>query len=488
MKVLFSPVYITTPHFETELELMLNHVSSGDVVYVLQCNKQLFSCELNPNHTKSNCHICKSKFRKGTSMIANIKILQYPNLKINYGILKDKFRDIEELKNYSIEGINIGLGVASTLISQFNGEHELNTIKYSEEINIKLKTAYYLLTVIKNTVSNIEPDLFYIFNSRYATTLPIVQFCEQNYLPYYTHERAGKLDKANLIYRSTPHSIKYACSEIEELWNAGSDNREQIGASFFIERRNRVTQGWFSHTTNQKVNLLPSQFPKHKTVISIFNSSIQEYAALFRWGNNFRFFSDEYNCLSTIFDFFKEDENIQFYLRIHPSLIGLDNTQTKQLKNYISKYRNVIVISPESKIDTYALIDNSDKIIVLGSTVGAEASYWGKPVIALGRAPYENLDCCYWPNSLEELIQLIKADLRPKEKLSAIKYGYWELARGTDFKYYKPETLFRGKFLNEYISLNKFQKIIYYFLRILELKNLKALFNAMGEKFKNYQL
>lgn len=482
MKILFLPVYIKTPHFETELELMLNHINSGDEVYVLKCNENLFTCEDNPNHLKSICHDCKSKFGKGISLIKNINVLHYPDLILNYSTLQNSFSDIEELKKYSFEGFPLGMGVASSLISRLNRDHEFDTIKYSKEIYVTLKTSYYILNIMKEVTISLKPDLVYVFNGRFATNLPMILYCERNNIPYCTHERGSKISKYCLFMNSIPHSLKNAYVEIEEMWKSEVINKEEIGASFFIERRNRVAQGWHSFTASQKENLLPKDLPEHKTIVSIFNSTVEEWTAVRGIENTFKIFRDEYDCLSTIFEYFKDDKDLQFYLRIHPNLVGSNNTQIKLLRGFISKYKNVEIIVPESPIDTYALMDNSDKIIVLGSTMGIEANYWGKPVIALRESFYQTLDSCYWPDTFDELVKMLKSDLLPKGKLGAFKYGFWASTRGTEFKHYKAETLFSGKFLNEYINMNNFQKVIYYFLKIIEVRNLKELLKALLRK------
>jgi hypothetical protein len=485
MKVLFFPVYVSTPHFETELELMLKHINAGDKVSVLKCDEDLFSCEINPEHKKSICYKCKSRFNKGTSIIKGVEVLKYPKLRINYDILKQDFTSIEELKNYSIEGIGIGMGVASTLIDRYNKDHKLDTIKFSKEIYIELKSAYLIYKVFENTIIENRPNLVYIFNGRFSTLLPMVLCCEKHNIDYYTHERTGgQLNKYSLFYNSVPHLFGYAKLEIEECWKSNPLNRKKLGASYFIERRNRVIQSWHSFTENQQHDLLPSDIPKHKTIISIFNSTIGEYTAIRGRDNPFSFFLNEYDCLSKIFDFYKNYTSLQFYLRIHPNLTGADNTQIKQLKTFIGKYNNVEIILPESPIDTYSLVDSSDKIIVLGSTIGVEACYWGKPVIALASALYRDIDTCYWPKTFEEFDQMIKSELSPKNKIGALKYGNWELTRGYDFKYFRLESLFRGKFLDKNISLNNIQKIIYYSLRIIEIKNIRELLKMAQRKLK----
>ena len=484
MKVLFSPVYIATPHFETELELMLKHVNSGDEVYVLQCNENLFSCEMNPKHLKGTCFKCKSRFKTGISMIENIKILHYPELQINYDQLDDKFNNIDELKNYSIEGIDLGIGVASSLIDRYNFDHKLDTTHYSKEIKLELKSAYLSFKTFEKIINDIKPDLVYIFNGRFSTLLPLLLCAEKYNIKYFTHERTGgKLNKYTLYENSIPHLFDYAGKEIEELWDLVPNNKKS-GENYFNERRNRIIQSWYSFTANQEYDLLPANIPVNRTIISIFNSTIGEYTAVRGCENPFTFFKDEYDCLSTIFNYYRNDNTLQFYLRIHPNLSGYNNTQINQLKSFIKKYDNVEIILPESPVDTYKLVDVSDKVIVFGSMVGVEASFWGKPVIALATALYKDIDCCYWPQTFEEFNLMIKNELVPKDRVGALKYGNWEKERGIDFKYVKLESLFKGKFLNKYIKMNTFQKIIYYWLRIFEIKDFKELYQIIIKKLR----
>lgn len=71
----------------------------------------------------------------------------------------------------------------------------------------------------------------------------------------------------------------------------------------------------------------------------------------------------------------------------------------------------------------------ADKVISFGSTMGVEANYWGKPSILLSASEYYNLGVCYLPSSIEELCEMIKADLQPLAKEGALKYAFYLLDR-----------------------------------------------------------
>jgi hypothetical protein len=87
------------------------------------------------------------------------------------------------------------------------------------------------------------------------------------------------------------------------------------------------------------------------------------------------------------------------------------------------------VIPPESIVSSYALMDACEKVITFGSTTGVEASYWGKPSILVGRAYYEMTGACYHVRDKEELVRDLNDHLEPKDKLGAIKYGYFQVDR-----------------------------------------------------------
>ncbi|EYA48107.1 capsule polysaccharide biosynthesis family protein [Bacteroides fragilis str. 3719 T6] len=88
-------------------------------------------------------------------------------------------------------------------------------------------------------------------------------------------------------------------------------------------------------------------------------------------------------------------------------------------------YKNVTIISPVDIIDSYALMNAGDKIVVFTSSMGVEASYWGKPVILLGNTFYYDLDICYKPSNKKEIYSLIVSQLEPKSNLDSIKYAYY---------------------------------------------------------------
>jgi hypothetical protein len=148
---------------------------------------------------------------------------------------------------------------------------------------------------------------------------------------------------------------------------------------------------------------------------------------------------------------FSSDENYHFYLRVHPNLKDIDNAQNKAITALGAKFTNLTIIGAGEKIDTYALMDAVDLVITFGSTMGAEAFFWKKPSLLLGRAFYEGIKGIIQPTSHEEVIELIKNIPSVAANEDILKYGYWIVTFGTKFTYFKPDGLFSGAFLEKRI-------------------------------------
>lgn len=135
-KVLFYSIYHTCiPVFATEMETMADHLKKGDEVLVLRCHGgELKYCDLNPEHREDVCKKCDISFYQNIELINLPKssVLRIPKIDISYDKIPRKFKDVEELQNFSLEGIKFGLCAASTIISEYK-DHKFDTVKHREK-------------------------------------------------------------------------------------------------------------------------------------------------------------------------------------------------------------------------------------------------------------------------------------------------------------------------------------------------------------------
>lgn len=482
MKILFYTTFIGTPFFETELELMHRHIENGDEVYISRCGGQFQTCLKNPNHRKIVCSGCQSMFVNGLKTLPNKKytILTIPKDENNYGYQTRVFNNVEELMDFKINDFEIGLAVTSSLVHRFL-DHKFDTIKYQDAVDKEIRTAFHVYNFFEKILVDIKPDKVYFFNGRFSTTRPVIALCQLFGIDFVTHERGGMKGNYSLFPNSTPHDLEFANNEREDLWQKAGNEKYDVGKQWFVDRRNKVSQAFFSFTKNQKTGLLPERFGRTKRNIAIYNSTIEEYFSFPSWKNPV--YKNEIDGLYKVFESFKFNKNIRFYLRLHPNLMwNKKNSQLKEIYELAESFSsNLEIIAPDSPISSYDLMDNCNCVLTFGSTMALEACFWGKPSILVGRGVFESLDCFYKPQSHKELIQLLETDLKAKNKDEALKYGFWESTRGISFVSFKQPDFHICTYQGRRISPSLFYRFLFFGIRIIKSRKLSEFILAFKE-------
>lgn len=480
MRVLMFSAYFLTPVLERELEIIANHLESGDEVIAVRCSGQLASCLLNPMHRRSICRYCRAKFDVGYKRVGLdsncVRVLPAaedgPHAEV-----PAVFETIDDLQAYSHDGADLGMAVASTLIWRFDKNHRFDTVAAADAVRTELEMSIHVYESMLRVLPPLEVDRVYVFNGRHSTTRPVIRACEKLGVTYYTHERGGDFSRYILRENTIPHDLDAVAAEIPNVWEHGGKDRGQIGEQFFLRRRRRIERSWFSFTKRQEVGLLPDGFSPTTRNIAIFNSTLQEAVGM-PWFKN-RIYRDELDGVDRILGQFKDEPHYRFYLRVHPNLAEefrrideQNNTQLRALGDLRTRCPYLVVIPPLSPVDSYALMEACDVTVVFGSTMGAEATYWGRPSILAGAgAAYQSLDCCYKPSTHDELTSLLRADLRPKSKAEAVKYGFYELRRGVEYRRFVHDGVLKGRYEGKRIVPPLGARLGAYAMRLLDATN-----------------
>lgn len=460
------------PHFETELELMLDLMNKGNDVYSVSCNK-IFNkfCISNQQFDSEFCNECCTTYKEGLKLINFPKknILKLSKIKCPEFPL---FKTAQELSDYSIDGINLGFGVYTSYMS-ISRDYMFDIDVNRQKIEGYLKTAYTVTKNMEQILKELKPDEVYLFNGRFIESWPVIELCKRLNIDYYTHERGSSSEKYQLIKNDLLHKADRLNNEIHFYWNKAKEpQRSEIAKKWFNDRRNGAEQSWIAFAKEQKKGALPENFDKLKNNIAIFNSSLDECYAFEDWQNPVA--RNENEIIKLIMERYKDDDSRHFYLRVHPNLKGIVTTQMEEIEN-ISKanYNNLTIIHPEASIDSYSLIAACNKIISFGSTVGVEAAFLNKVSILAGVSVYSQLDCCYVANNYKEFFNFIESDIKPKNPKNTYPFGYWSTVYGTSFKYFEPDGLFKGIFLGKNLRKRKLsykiaREIRYPFKKILK--------------------
>ena len=180
-------------------------------------------------------------------------------------------------------------------------------------------------------------------------------------------------------------------------------------------------------------------------------------------------YRDQLDGIKQIAAYFEQlPPKFKLYLRVHPN----QSTTNTQMNDEIAELASdrVEIIRADDAVDSYALIDAVDNVLCFGSSIGAEATFWGKPSILLGPCFYKNFDCVFRPKNHKDAMQLATRPLFSCDPNGAIMYGYWLQTHGIAFKYFKADDLFEGKFKGQTVyarNSNKLAHRIFYKLQCI---------------------
>lgn len=460
--MIFIPVVLWPVHFETDLEIIQRHLDDGWNVTVLQCRSELRACAQNFYHRWTDCQRCKSRFMAGINWLGKQNVI----LNDMYFLNNDECKTVQEfesltlssaseLRSIKIDGADIGLAALGSLISLLR-EPEFDVVSHRHLVVSALQTATITFYSVRNHLKIQNPDKLVLFNGRFAELRAALLAALSVNVPVFVHERSGVLEKYSITANGSPHDLTIIKKMIDDVFsNSTLDYTEKtrIAAEWYAERRDNKPQSWYSFIDSQQKGVLPELSSDRSNVV-IFNSSEDEMEAFDYWKNPI--YRNQTDGINRIAEIISNDSRFKLFLRIHPNLKGVDNSQVKSINSLKERFPSLTVIPAESPVSTYDLMDACDVVVSFGTTVGIEAAYAGKPVFLLGRAIYEDLNCCIKPKSHDEFIFFIDQLVSGNRKMipdtdrlieGTIKYGLFNKLWGEEYSYVKPCNVAESKMI-----------------------------------------
>lgn len=427
MKVLLTGIFpIWQSHFIAECNFIEEHLEAGDEVYLLECDAKLKACDANSKQSLLKCASCIGSRQSAVNLLSK-KIQKLPIVKKSvsksFSGLNYQFNTHDELLNFQFQGIEVGNNIFSSLVSA-TGSPSFNPRKHESLVNKSIKD---YLAVYHSAIDYLKIyrfDLVYLFNGRFIAPRAWLRACEVTKTDYISHERLGMPNQVFKIKNGSVHNTLQYRDLIKVFWNRNSSNEEirNEAIDFFEERPRGKLTGWFSFVSDQKVNSLPVNWEAQKRNIVFFASTESEFVGLPEYFTNAPFQDQKLAYLEIAKIFQKKYPDFHFYLRIHPnSRIEKDHWWEDPELHSSS---NLTIIGPLSPLSSYQLLMKCEKTIAFISTIGIEATYWGKPSIILSNAMYKGIGAVYEPQNINELVNcLLNDNLQPKSKDAALAYG-----------------------------------------------------------------
>lgn len=483
------------------MERAIIEEKNGEHVVFVTCDGSLRGCGAIACNSSLICPVCKDKRNKATQLLSeNLQNISFESLALNdeSKVSLDSIQNIEELKEFEVDGNKIGLTVASTLISKYRDPNLRLSPIIKREAEEAANKALALFKWADDFLKKKTVKRVIFFNGRLTLTRPLVWASEKNKIPYYCLEQGGDIYKYIYLHNYLPHDRLARKQEIQDYWNS-SDEPEDVkiekGKKFYEERVGGIIQNYVVYTTEQKAGLIPEALKTNKRKVVVFLSSEDEYAAVDGWDNPF--FKDTIFGLRWIFEATREARergDLHVCVRSHPNLAGLKNDQTREIESFKNE-KECSLILPLDAVDSYSLAKVSDLVVVFGSTIGIESAYAGKEVLLLSTAIYEDVGSFCVPKNLCEAREVILG-IRPvvsssHSKLETIKFGYWLRQFGIPYKYYEAESISTGKILGVKIWPNFILNLMFLLgrLHFLVKAHILGKFSLYGiyDQYKKYK-
>ena len=188
-----SSVFFYTPAIEIIqeyskifVELIEKRLFLKEKILIFQCfgKNDLSKCIANFRGDRSKCFKCQSglyELKKKYNNNKNVEFISYLNkTKINYNI-----KTYDDLKKIMYDGINIGIGVHSCLIT-LTKDHNYSIKKYHHLINDQLRSCVLKidnLNLIKDKIKSV-----FVFNGRVSHYKVPIDFSIKNNKDFYVFE------------------------------------------------------------------------------------------------------------------------------------------------------------------------------------------------------------------------------------------------------------------------------------------------------------
>ncbi|HEY8095338.1 MAG TPA: hypothetical protein VIE65_04490 [Methylobacter sp.] len=423
--MLSSPL---TESFELTIARALDLKRIGTPLLVLYCNGTMKGCAANPFKLSNICAHCRivrdAALEENLPEVEALALDAFVPAGDQRSILMDRLQSCKKAISdgaastiktfYRVESgaMQDKSGLCQYLFSAMARNFEV----YSEYIYICISNFLLVRDVIR----------LEFFNGRIVPTRALMVAAVQQSIDFTVIEVSGYGQPIFLSRNHEVHDLGYLKRRLRNYLDGG-DFDVVLGGKFFYNRRNGAATDTRSFLQWQKSGCC--NYPKDREIIAIFLSSPDEFDVMgdqwFTLGSKepAEFIIELRKLLS---------ENYRIVVRMHPNQDGDRTGKTRLIIDRLGNIGQINLIRPRDPQSTYELIDNSRYILTFGSTVGLEATYWGKVSMLAGRAIWEDADVSFSVNTPADVVKLIESNPVPHSRKRAAMVGSYLMDKKDD--------------------------------------------------------
>ena len=300
---------------------------------------------------------------------------------------KTSYADIPGLE---VDGIPVGQHAKSGAL-RFFAKSSLGGEQYAEQVmRLYIESAIMVMKAVNNLNQRIGFNASMFHHGIYVPHGVIGEVLRRDGVPVVNWNAGYRKGTFLFSHGNTYHYTML--DEDTKTWESMELNQEKkTQLTNYMASRTKGTRDWhaFLRNPSEKVEL-PGLDASKPTVALLTNVC---------WDAQLHYPSNVYNTmLDWIFDtieYFIERQDLQLVIRIHPAEITGDIPSRERVDSAIAERfknlpGNIFVVSPESNLSTYKLIELSNTTIIYGTKTGVEVALMGKSLIVAGEAWIRN--------------------------------------------------------------------------------------------------
>jgi hypothetical protein len=414
--------YIETSHYILYMMLILAKALQlrGTKIKFLYCAKTLNACEIINVHNRET-NICRDCTLNQKHLLPLFKL---DTCELSEYISSDKIRMINDqaqviCKSYPDSYYYYGLDLIPTVndsVLRFYYGGEAKSEKELAGIRAQhLATAMISTEIARELHQTYKPDIILSLMFVYSSFQPYLDYYKENNIRTITidmsHEDSNAIQcSAMEHYFSNDRFKAYLNSRKTKSLNQAEKEQLQkymnnrfSGAALYFQ-----TTGMFNNNVDP-IDML--RIDRNRKNIFLFSNVFWDIGV----SQSDRLYKNVIEWIMSTIDLIKDNEGCHLYIKPHPVERFSSVASHKSVKDYVyEKYRilpkNISIIDPELKINTYKLFPYIDMGVVYSGTLGLEMLLNDIPVVTVGKAPYGGLGFCYEPRTIDDYRNILLTD------------------------------------------------------------------------------
>lgn len=399
----FSPFAYWKLHALYEVALCHNLQWRGHGYDYVSCDGLFSDCDIFWQATvgprpAGACAACQSQV---TTLLKDCRI---PNTWLG----KFKVPDAEASARAFVNGVNDGelldavfhgYPVGAWVKSSVHSHLRINTIDLANPVHSAAMRSYLYsgaiaISCIGRMLDELQPTIMLLFNGRMAATRIAMELAMERGIRVVCHER-GLAKETLLLWENESCLALRPYGKLWEQWGNVPLAKSEVAqvTQWLLDRAQGANLNWKTFSIQSSLGIAEDFLEKNrgKKIWSAFTSSMDEIVTDPEYTS---VFVTQYRWVEETVAFARQHLEIALVIRVHPNSGGKNSTgRNLEELDFFRRLQatlptNAMLVMPDDKVSSYALIDRTDLGLVYGSTVALELACRGKPVLLAARTPW----------------------------------------------------------------------------------------------------